>query len=265
LLATSLFVLLTAAVTALGRLDFGLEQALSPRYATPSLIFWVALFGLALFYSFRVSERYRKVSVAATLAFIVILSWAIAIQQNNAIGAWRAAKLHLDRAVTALLVGVEDSEAIRAVFPHPPIVETQTKTLRALNLAPFHNRLAQLPGSALQEYFKIADQDLCLGWFDAISPIPGAQGVRVNGWAWDYMAATSARLVVLVDKNNVIQGLAFPGWKRPDVSAKVSLVDHTEVGWEGHARSKSQPLRAFAILADGVTACHLQGQRGFDN
>lgn len=263
LLTTSLFIVLTASVTALGRLDFGLEQALSPRYATPSLIFWVAFFGLALFYSFRVSERFRKASVGTTLGLIIILSWAIAVQQNNAIDSWRAAKLHLDRAVTALLVGVKDSKAIQAVFPHPPVVEAHVKTLRALNLAPFHSQLARLPGSALQKYFKIADQDACLGWFDAMSPIPGAQGVQVKGWAWDYTAATNAHLIVIVDNNNIIQGLAFTGWSRPDVPAKVSLVHHAEVGWEGHAHLGSQPLYAFAILADGITACRLQGQRRF--
>jgi hypothetical protein len=260
LLATSLFVILTACVTALGRVDFGLNQALSPRYATPSLIFWVALFGLALFYSFRAKGQYGKLPMATVLVLIIILSGAIAAQQCSAIGAWRGAKLHLDRAVTALLVGVSDTEAISAALPQTTIIEAQAKTLRELGLAPFHNQLAQLPGSLLQQHYKIADQDSCLGWFDAVNPIPGRQGVRVRGWAWDQTATTNARLIVIVDKDNVIQGLALSGWNRPDVPKKVNPVQHIEVGWEGHARSGSQPLNAFAILADGVSACRLQGQ-----
>ena len=47
LVAILVFVGLTAALTAIGRSSFGLEQAASSRYATPSAVFWAAAVTLA--------------------------------------------------------------------------------------------------------------------------------------------------------------------------------------------------------------------------
>lgn len=261
LIALNLFIVLTAAITGLGRLHFGLNQALASRYATPSLIFWIALFGLALFYSLQAQRRYGKFPAATTLTLIVFMSGSVAAQQSTGIGLPWLKKLNQDSAITALLVGIKDDAALRAVHPNPSFVETQATILRELGLVPFHNQLAQLPGSLLQQHFKVTDQDLCLGWFDTISPIAGAPGARVMGWAWDYEAAKNPSLIVISNENNRILGLALPGLARPDVVENVKVVNHADVGWTGHVRATSQLLRAFAILADGTTACPLQGQR----
>lgn len=265
LLAIALFTILMAFVTALGRLDYGIEQALSSRYATTSILFWVVVCGLALLYGVRARGKYGRLPVEAALGLILLITGAIASQQGNSFSYYRNIKLNHDSAISALLIDVADTESLRSVYHTPSFIHELLPTMRQLKLAPFHNQLAQLPGSFLQKYFSIVEQNLCLGWFDEVNFIPHTRGARVRGWAWDDAATTSPYLIVITDQKNKIHGLAFPGWNRPDVAAKVSSVSHSEVGWQGHVRAVSQSLNAYAILADGVSACLLQGQHKLDN
>lgn len=112
LLAYILYVGGTAFITAGGRLEFGLEQALSSRYQTPALMAWIALI---IIYSTDIEKFTNKYKKIAPMIFSVILfgfipSQIVALNDNSH-------RLHLQQlGAVALAMGVNDNESISTLI-----------------------------------------------------------------------------------------------------------------------------------------------------
>jgi hypothetical protein len=62
--------------------------------------------------------------------------------------------------------------------------------------------------------------------------------------------------VIFVDSQDAIVGFASGGWSRADVRRAAPGVRSENVGWRGFSKTTDrQPIRAYASLNDGRTAC----------
>ena len=105
------YILLTALVTSIGRVQFGVVQALSSRYATPNLMNWCVLLLLYLPWLSATPER----AVKATRAFLVLLFLFFVVQ----LSALKPDKMATDRlgAALALELGIPDQDQVIHVYP----------------------------------------------------------------------------------------------------------------------------------------------------
>ena len=117
LTAILLFIVFTAAMTGIGRSSFGLAQAASSRYATPSAIFWAAAVTLtALWLSDRAGQRTLPALVLVCGVTLVAVLAAARVQYEYRFqGRIRAADMA--RASDAILSAVPDEFGLEGAFP----------------------------------------------------------------------------------------------------------------------------------------------------
>ena len=150
--ALTAYVVLTAGLTAMGRITFGVEQAASGRYHTPVLLFWFTLLILA----------YIHVSSQETLARwfrIGILLFLFLIVLPTQLLSGRALKLRYvtsDEASLALMAGVRDSAVLHAVFPRDFfILEGLDFLLRSHRLSFYRDPWTHMLGRNLREQYDV--------------------------------------------------------------------------------------------------------------
>jgi hypothetical protein len=254
LVGVMLFVVMTGAVTAFGRASFGLEQALSSRYFTPSAVFWSA----QIVYWSSLVRRERR-SWAAVPIFTVISVIAVfgAAQAHFGLRLHQEKQFHeLNLATDALLTGVDTVEAANLVFVDPSDLSDLASFLDQQHLSIFSWSEARLRGMRLSEAFDKIDDQACLGAFDD-SEIPSeSSGVAVSGWAWDRKNEIGVQRIVLVNSDDVIVGFASGGFNRLDVLHASAQVRNKRVGWKGFAKLLGPGLiRAYAYLEQGRIGC----------
>jgi hypothetical protein len=256
LAAVLLFVVATAFVTALGRINFTTQQAISSRYVTPALIFCMALlvYGLVV----RPSDRKWAWGGRAVLfAMIGLLVTNALATHRDALNQFARIRFASDQAAVALALGVPDLETLKAVHPRPAVVLEGAEFLRA------HRPSALMPperafiGRSLNEAFRIRPADECSGAFDEVEAIPGMDAARVRGWAWDKVRERPFDTVLLADER--IVGVAKGGALRRDVPANRPEVKSRRAGWRGLTRGGVAPLAAFGVDLDARTACRIPG------
>ncbi len=253
LLHTALYTTGTGLVTTVGRIHLGLDQALTSRYATPSLIFWVVL--LILAWSLGGPLGRRVLPFAATVLLLLTLPSATATD-----AAARSRRDIADGAATAALTRVNDTAAALKVYPGAERVATQTQVMRENRTGIFAWPAAQWLGTPLSAHVAIDGAELCRGAFDEATPLPAGSGegaFRVRGWAWQATGDGPPRMLVLADGAGTIIGYALTDRARPDVSAAIPELRATLFsGWRGHVRIGTPgPVTAFALSSDSSRAC----------
>lgn len=246
LMSIILFVSATAAVTALGRLNFGIEQAYASRYHTPSNLFWAAHI---VFWSRSGVPAIRRVAMSAAVMVVIALAAIQPLIRADVFDKDTA----VDLAESALLSGVADAQAIEAgAYPQNGMARSGMEILRAYRVGVFTERRARWIGQDLSSVGPLEPR-VCAGAFDGVSrsPTGNLDGLRVAGWAWDRRARRPAADVVLTDDSMRVVGVARTGRRRPDVSAALHYPWAVDSGWQGVVKSEGAVLRAFAVLHDG--------------
>ena len=253
LLAIVAFVLVSAAITGLGRISFGNEHAASSRYATPVAIFWTAITLLALLMLLgkrpqqRVIGGVALVAVATTVSLISVsayqLYYSLISQVLNA---------RISNATDAILSAVNDDAALRALFPDPALLKTVALPILKAHRINIFARPGPWPlGTPVPETRLTDDRHLCIGAVDKIATVQdGPDSFRLDGWAWNVAARKPfERLVILSDDRRVVGfGSAF------SVSLKAR-------DWTGFARnSGGRALLVHGLLGDG-TLCRLDAAK----
>ncbi len=135
----------SAAMTGVGRVGFGVEQALSGRYTTIAGLFWM---GLVVLGAIAVRETWvrrppgaagvrRLVWAAAAVAVVAAaLGYGFAYQQGRA---YHKARGRVVRAATGCLMAYERASAacLETLYPSAGRVRALARTLEALGLGPF--------------------------------------------------------------------------------------------------------------------------------
>ena len=257
LLAVSIFILLTALITGLGRVNFGLEQAASSRYSTPAVIYWIS--SITILLTVQLKNSRTKAALRHLSGFLIFSTIASAITYQFKVPEIAE---HLARtrmaAASSLLTGVYDKSAIRHIHPHPRRVMDKIGILQEERLSLFSIDAATLVGQPLNARLAMASGNHCTGHIDEVKMVKSDKnGIRLAGWAINTQTQKRADPVVFVT-NNVINGIAFSARQRPDVEKIFPEI--SDSGWLGYAKIwPGETLQAYAVVSDGQAACLLNG------
>ena len=225
LLMFILFVGGSALGTGGGRLVFGIDQALSSRYMTPSLMAWASLFILYYLNSLTVRDLANKKLWVLLLALLVLML----PQQLTALKSTGGTLYERHMAGLALELGVKDQSQIGYVFASADwtlqIAEKPVqRNYSIFGMEPYKD-LRQSIGEKINE--NIVELEECKGHLDSVEPIENeAKFVRIKGWLWSEGRVGESDLIEINDSNKIL-GYGLTGQYRSDV---VQKIDKNAVG-----------------------------------
>jgi len=257
LLAIVVFIFLTAWVTALGRIEFGVQQATSSRYGTPALIFWISLCALLLSIKVRSCLLSRGLRYIGTVIGISAIVSALTFQFKIPEIEMHFAQTR-SAATASLLSKVYDESALKHIHPRPSQIMSVVDTLREKRLSLFSMEIAALIDQSLEQSLAITARDHCAGHIDQVTGLASDRNsFRLRGWAIDKTRDKPADTIIFVSED-LIRGVAFSGVERQDVEKHYPEIKRS--GWFGYARvNPGATLRAYALIHDNQSACLLNG------
>jgi hypothetical protein len=262
------FILLSGAATSVARFAAPEATPLSSRYTTAAFIFWACTLSLLL-YEASQWPRVRK-ALGTTVVCIILIVVAISIVPLHlAFGAWaKEAKRAREESGLALVVGIQNEQYLKELHPRKTKeVISMVPLLREKRLSMFNREWAHYVGKNMSSLFIAAESNVCVGQFRATRRLRGEEGsaqsgVRAFGWAWDMQAEKPCPLVLIVDNDGVVRGIARTGYHLDNPPPLVKNESARNSGWSGYATyEKGLSLYAFALSADKSVVCRLRGVR----
>lgn len=256
MISTCAFLLGTGFVTALGRINFPLEQAASSRYQTTSLLFWLclALYGIDTAYR----HRTRSAMFASAFALMVVTA-ALPSYPYTLEGAEELGN-RIPAGALPLFADVKDDAEIAKLIVPPDQVFLERQFLKDHHTAFYADKRYELLGKVLTSQFKLAPPNRCFGSFDKERRIadPHFPGWEMEGWAWDHHESRPMSLLVAVSHDGVISGVGDSGIARPDVPAVNKDVVDARVGWKVYLQGQAaaQPeVKVYGVVDAGKQVC----------
>ncbi len=252
-----LYCVATAFITALGRLNFGIGQAYTPRYQTFSLLFWWALTTWILV---ALSRRGAVKSTVALYVVIATILCASAFHYRPILDIVRDRILQREVGGIAMVTGVHDEELLRtAILPFPV---THLDYLQAHHLSLFSTSTAEQLGQAFGQKYTIMPSNTCAGYVDVVSnPDPSPQDVKLQGWIIDRRTRWPVSTLLLVAEDKIV-GLGISGEQRPDVVNAIRSKRALRSGWIAYAKlpDATRQLDVYGVMniSKGTELCHLQ-------
>lgn len=204
-----------------GRLVFGIDQALSSRYMTPSLMAWAALFILYYLNSLTIRAWANKKLWVFLSALLVLLL----PQQLMALNSKAELLYERNMAGLALELGVKDQAQIGNVFLSADwTLEIAEKPIQRnysiFGMDPYKD-LRQKINANLNE--NIVGLKVCRGYLDSVEPVDNdAKFVKLKGWLWSEGEMGGSDLIEINDSNNKNLGYGLTGQHRSDVLQKIN-------------------------------------------
>lgn len=252
LFALTSFVAASGLLTSSGRVRFGMEQALSSRYATQVVLFWLLL---ALLCAGRAFGGWRKLAVMALALPALIV---VAVSEPHFAQTARRIALERDAATPALLANVSDPLLTR-LYKNAGVPLRRRPLLQSARTSVSSEGWASWTGTSLADHAVSSDASLCQGSFDkAVSIIDKTHpGWRAAGWAWSAVRNRVPRRIVLVDGAGLVVGYGLGGLNA-EVIGMSAPGTAEDTGWIG-AFTGSDPgsVTAYALLDNAPTACPL--------
>jgi hypothetical protein len=246
LIFSAAFIILSAALTAMGRIEFGVTQSLSPRYGAGPAALWTIISGLVLL-SPASKNMVRFSYVLATLG-IFILAYA----QPRWITIASQVGVRKTEAQAAFLSGVFLPDIVKSISPYPEVPYAEAKILRARKQALFAYPYARLVGQTL-----VSPPNLCPneGSPDASYIVGVPQGtwrITLDG------AIPDAVAVALVGYDNSVRSLLIRGLGE-DIAGRPFSKQAVPV-WAGFLPDNSPNGEYLAMAVDryGHPICQLQ-------
>ncbi len=229
------FVAGSSALTALGRVQFPMEVALTSRYVTPSLLFWACLFALAVSASATgrpsssLVRRYR-LRVAALFA-----AWFVGglVQLPKAAYAVESERF-LSEGEHALINGVFAAEGWQRFYRSPGAMIPVVRHFRDRRLASFSREWTRWIDDPAPAHFQVMSEDLdCIGAWESLDPAGGSfsPAVIATGWGYDRRFRRAPERIVFVDAARRIVGFAAVTRRRPDLLPGYPEISSDRVGW----------------------------------
>jgi hypothetical protein len=273
-----LFCLATASVTALGRINFGTDQAYSSRYQTIALLFWLSLGCLTFFL---VTGRAFRTLLLAAVVVVMLLS---AVRFKTPLRGAMEKQARTNLGSFALMTGILDQKAIDLLFPvspdfwrqFPPEVQNQMKAtianmlvrdsqyLRDRRLSFFSGDLYRRLNQPLNFAYQIEPQQACVGYVDTVErlPMPDANstGLRVSGWAVDARSRRPVRRIV-ASANGVVVGFGEAGFEQLDPGSDLHPQTAAGSGWIAYARvpATATSVEIYGVVDDRREVCRIAG------
>ncbi len=255
-----LFLLGSLLLIAMGRFSFPLTEALTSRYATPSLLFWGVLFCLALLNIEK--GRYNKLSAPFKLVALCSLLCFIFVNQPTKIESAKGYTQYLSETEISLSNAVLDTHVWERVNYDIPRLIPLVRYLQINSLSVFDRRWRPWLGQNIGDHYRIDPASQCTGAVDSATGFPGAwfPGYRIEGWAWDAKAKARGETLLLTDEGGGILGAATGGFSRPDVPAIRADVTDQNVGWIGYCSQTKSKIMVYMIRPGNKGACLIGGR-----
>lgn len=219
LLAFLLYVGGTAFGTAGGRLMFGLNQALSSRYATPALMAWAALLILYAPYVSKALSQRR----GPALCLLLALFFLVIPRQFTALLPDGEKQFQRKVAALALELRIKDQAQIGTVYPSVESALAFTKTPVERNLSIFGQAPIKNVRDRIGTTAAIGMPPTCRGYIDQVSAIAGEGNyVSIEGWIFDEKSHSTPASLQILDEQNTVIGYALTGRPRLDVAAAIN-------------------------------------------
>ncbi len=255
LLGIGLFVMLSGFVTSLGRVNFGISQAMASRYTSPVLIFWVSLLGVVLLIAIRANRLgFIRISIGVVLvAFVGLL--AHNSRSENSLIAFQNRQI---QAYLGLVTGVfnDQPKILMAVYPEPDSIISKVEMLKKHHLSSYSSGASAARFYEMGMVITASGRKLsssCKGNIDEVSAI-SQETYKLFGWAWDEASSSYPEWIYLVKEGKII-GMAQPGIQRPDVIAANPEIKLIRVGWQGVARVEGEiglnDIEAYILTKNG--------------
>ena len=219
----------TAAITALGRLGFGVEQALDNRYVAFSRFFYIAFFGLC--FSICAARVRQAAPIPRTFLFTNV-GWCVAlfaVLWVNSFNKFASFPVEYRKSRAHLLQALRWSKAIpnnpdlKLIFPYPEELRGRASFLANAGVL----RLKFVGGTIVETVQRRPSAgDDSNGILESAEFQPSGS-LRVKGWAWLSEQKRPADLVVLGSENAA--GTFKPltvfgtGIKRPDLGNRLEV------------------------------------------
>ena len=257
---------MNAAITGIGRVGFGVEQALSPRYVTMAMLFWVSLAAVVALSGKGFIERRGAI---ARLAFTGFVAAAALLAARTYASSWRGGEQGLASREAILRLGadcvrhadVAPDACLQRVYPNPETIRARVPILRELGVGPFAARGLERP---LAAYALVEERG---GQIDGLTVTQSldVEQVAVHGWAADPMRRRPPATVLIAVDGDVI-GRTAPAFRRRDVATALGRA-FRQSGWRFltpafQFGAGSHLIEAYAVVDDNRLA-RLDGARSF--
>lgn len=258
-LSMAMLCLLAAAMTALGRLNFGYSQAASSRYQTPAMLFWCfgTIAGVTISND---SRRNQPAFVALPLICIAFFVFQ-ARSYGSILAAYDATTFNRNVAGLALEAGT-DPKKILNLYPLPGPIDWYGFMSRNGVIPPPFPEYSNV-GASLRSVYEVAPTTMCQGFIDRVQPVAGdaSASFSATGWASIDPVLTRKSIIILVVNDDQIAGIGITGAPRPDiVGAGLLPESQLNSGWFGYAKfnPSETAVRAYEELP-GRKVCPLSG------
>jgi hypothetical protein len=263
LLHNLFFILITALVTGIARgIQFGLGEALGPRYSTPPLVFWSCL--LLLLWSMRArraspAECYDATNIQMTLLVAIFL--LVTINQTPRLDIVRHENFGVKQAEAAIAAPVFDEDTWKHAYFLPQAIIPLVDYFRQQRLSIFREEWTHWPGKSLRDFPQpVSSANVCLGSVDEVTYVPANPwpGYRITGWAWDRESKRGPDKILIVDQKGIVAGVGLISGDRPDVIKAQLGVSRADVGWEGYVPAGAfQRFDAYMLRDEPRTICKI--------
>jgi hypothetical protein len=263
----------TNILTAIGRMGFGTEQALSSRYVTFSVMMPIGLLFLmrVVFVHWRqhnTAQRYQKPVIMGITSLIAILALLLALSSLASLRAW--AKTRHDRIcaeVVIQLINVIDvaSDFCKYVYP---LTAREDACKKMAELGYLH--LKPVKTKQIREIAEPASRGTSSsGFFDELTQSADAH-VTATGWSVlpERKEGAVATLLTFDDDHGQpnIFAVAFQDGARPNVVAALNLQGYLESGWSCGVDTVVIPpgrrvIKAWAFEPETCRAYELNGAK----
>jgi hypothetical protein len=261
-------VLVSGAMVALERVQFGIEAATESRYSTPVLILYSAVL-VSLWPRTRAEAEAAESRGSTAHAKLPEIGMSIAIACALAYGVRSHWELPYDYAPLSSLksdaevgyvANVQDPQHFKYVASSIDQAWRARRYLLRHNLSIFSTTMARSVDRRLSDVFAVADPH-CLGHLDQVeSMVAGPNGgARISGWAWDSGNGSVPRGVVFVE-SGVVKGIGRFIIERPDVIAATPAVTDLRNGFVGYVPRGVTRATAYILNQNETSACLIPGE-----
>ncbi len=249
------FVLLTAVLTAAGRLDASdptFSAAKPARYLTGPLIAWGAFLMLCLWLCAPPRVFQARIAIACLVSALLLVAfpkfrwWLRSANANHA---------NAQMASLAIQLGVEDPSVILNIFPDPISPGIWASALRDFDVSVFYRNPSKWLGKDKDRFASLL-KDVIPGEITYIFPVTG--GIEIGGWFDDFGTRGGTGWILLGNEDGKIVGF---GKKLP--AGYPDALDNPRtppsLGWVGlvNLRYPAKEVSAYVIKKRGLVP--LQG------
>jgi hypothetical protein len=248
-------------LAAMGRIEWGVAQALESRYVAFSIYLAIAVIGLVAIYwtedwkpATGRGRRLMGFTFVAFLAAACVIFELLSAVDSIASFRIRSAAARLGLSAVLFAPALDTSETIKAFnYPRPEVVRERSEALDRLHLL-------RTPLIRTREIAKLrhteADNQVAAGWCDGLTT--GNDDLRTAwGWASFPMRNRPADAVLLAFANEKGDWVAFAHsdavLDRPDIAHTLRSADQLWSGWRvvfrGDALPKGAEISAWAVDA----------------